>query len=95
MRSLHIWGDVDEVHEITDCRVSNCAVLLKARWSVHLYLYWILGMVLLGAGPAGPGLIPGDTAQSLAAVALVASAINIGGGFTITQRCWYIIAPIS
>lgn len=43
-------------------------------------------MVLLGAGPAGPGLIPGDTAQSLASVALIASAINIGGGFTITQR---------
>lgn len=44
------------------------------------------GMLMLGAGPAGPGLVPGDTAQGLAAMALLASAINIGGGFTITQR---------
>ena len=38
------------------------------------------GMVL-----AGGGLVPGNTAQGLAAAAMVASAVNIGGGFTITQ----------
>jgi len=35
---------------------------------------------------AGGGVIPGNTAQALAALAVVASAVNIGGGFTITQR---------
>lgn len=39
------------------------------------------GMVL-----AGGGLVPGNTAQALAATAVAASAVNIGGGFTITQR---------
>lgn len=39
------------------------------------------GMVL-----AGGGLLPNTTAQGLAALAVIASAINIGGGFTITQR---------
>eukprot|EP00775_Hariotina_reticulata_P007046 gene7046-7260_t len=39
------------------------------------------GMVL-----AGGGVVPGNTAQGLAALAVVASAVNIGGGFTITQR---------
>eukprot|EP00884_Botryococcus_braunii_P006438 jgi/Botrbrau1/15796/Bobra.4_1s0147.1 len=35
---------------------------------------------------AGGGLLPTNTSQALAASAVVASAINIGGGFTITQR---------
>lgn len=39
------------------------------------------GMVL-----AGGGLLPGTTGQVLAGTAVAASAINIGGGFTITQR---------
>ncbi|GBF90340.1 hypothetical protein Rsub_02446 [Raphidocelis subcapitata] len=39
------------------------------------------GMVL-----AGGGLIPDNTAQWLAASAVLVSAVNIGGGFTITQR---------
>ncbi|KIY92604.1 NAD(P) transhydrogenase subunit alpha [Monoraphidium neglectum] len=39
------------------------------------------GMVL-----AGGGLIPQSTAQWLAATAVLVSAVNIGGGFTITQR---------
>ena len=38
------------------------------------------GMVL-----AGGGLLPGSVAQGLAGVAVAVSAINIGGGFTITQ----------
>lgn len=40
------------------------------------------GMLLLGGG-----VLPGNVAQGLATTAVVASAINIGGGFTITQRC--------
>ena len=39
------------------------------------------GMVLVGGG-----LLPQTGAQQLAAIAVLASAINIGGGFTITQR---------
>ena len=39
------------------------------------------GMVL-----AGGGLLPSTAAQALAAAAVAASAVNIGGGFTITQR---------
>ena len=39
------------------------------------------GMVL-----AGGGVLPGTTAQALAGTAVAASAINIGGGFTITKR---------
>jgi len=35
---------------------------------------------------AGGGLIPSSSAQVLAATAVAASAVNIGGGFTITQR---------
>ncbi len=35
---------------------------------------------------AGGGLVPNTTAQGLAAAAVAASAVNIGGGFTITQR---------
>ncbi|GAB4819658.1 hypothetical protein N2152v2_006704 [Parachlorella kessleri] len=39
------------------------------------------GMVL-----AGGGLLPSSTVEALAGVAVLASAVNIGGGFTITQR---------
>ncbi|KAI7844259.1 hypothetical protein COHA_002057 [Chlorella ohadii] len=39
------------------------------------------GMVL-----AGGGFLPGSAAQGLACAALLVSAVNIGGGFTITQR---------
>ncbi|PSC75818.1 NAD(P) transhydrogenase, mitochondrial [Micractinium conductrix] len=39
------------------------------------------GMVL-----AGGGLVPGSATQALAALAVLVSAVNIGGGFTITQR---------
>ena len=39
------------------------------------------GMMLMGGG-----LVPETPAQALAFVAVLASAINIGGGFTITQR---------
>ena len=38
------------------------------------------GMVL-----AGGGLVPGSATQALAALAVLVSAVNIGGGFTITQ----------
>jgi len=34
----------------------------------------------------GGGLLPNSTATALATTAVVASAVNIGGGFTITQR---------
>jgi hypothetical protein len=34
---------------------------------------------------AGGGLIPGTAAETLAGAAVLTSAINIGGGFTITQ----------
>jgi H+-translocating NAD(P) transhydrogenase len=40
------------------------------------------GMLLLGGG-----YLPDTTAQALATAAVVTSAVNIGGGFTITQRC--------
>lgn len=40
------------------------------------------GMVL-----AGGGWLPGNAAQALAALAVLVSAVNIGGGFTITQVC--------
>jgi len=39
-------------------------------------------MLLLGGG-----LLPTSLAQGLATLALVTSCVNIGGGFTITQRC--------
>lgn len=39
------------------------------------------GMVM-----AGGGLLPHTTGQTLAALAVLASAVNIGAGFTITQR---------
>lgn len=38
------------------------------------------GMVL-----AGGGLIPSSAAETLAGAAMLTSAVNIGGGFTITQ----------
>ena len=34
----------------------------------------------------GGGYLPTDTHQTMAAVATFISAINIGGGFTVTQR---------
>ena len=34
---------------------------------------------------AGGGLVPGSATQALAALAVLVSAVNIGGGFTITQ----------
>jgi NAD/NADP transhydrogenase alpha subunit len=40
------------------------------------------GMLLMGGG-----LVPDNLAHNLAAAAVLASAVNIGGGFTITQRC--------
>ena len=43
------------------------------------------GMVL-----AGGGIIPGTTAQALAGAAVLTSAVNIGGGFTITQVGWAV-----
>ena len=39
------------------------------------------GMLLLGGG-----IFPSNGAQGLATLAVIASCINIGGGFTITQR---------
>lgn len=39
------------------------------------------GMLLLGGG-----VLPGNIAQTLATAAVLTSAVNIGGGFTITQR---------
>eukprot|EP00798_Chlamydomonas_sp_ICE-L_P032292 gene32292-16858_t len=39
------------------------------------------GLVMLGGG-----LLPSTTSQGLAALAVLVSSINIGGGFTITQR---------
>ena len=35
---------------------------------------------------AGGGLTAGTTAEALAGAAVLTSAVNIGGGFTITQR---------
>ncbi len=40
------------------------------------------GMLLLGGG-----VLPDNVAHTLAAAAVLTSAVNIGGGFTITQRC--------
>lgn len=40
------------------------------------------GMMLLGGG-----VLPSNTAQALATAAVLTSAVNIGGGFMITQRC--------
>ena len=40
------------------------------------------GMLLVGGG-----YLPQTLPQGLAAAAVVASAVNIGGGFTITHRC--------
>lgn len=40
------------------------------------------GLLLLGGG-----YLPATASQMLATAAVVTSAVNIGGGFTITQRC--------
>ncbi len=48
----------------------------------------IVGGILL-AGTAPGSFLPGNTAQWLAAVAIAVSAVNIGGGFTITGRSEY------
>lgn len=40
------------------------------------------GMLLLGGG-----VLPTSVAQGMATAAVLTSAVNIGGGFTITQRC--------
>ena len=40
------------------------------------------GMLLMGGG-----VFPDSVAHTLATAAVLTSAINIGGGFTITQRC--------
>ena len=40
------------------------------------------GMLLLGGG-----LLPDNVAHTLATAAVLTSAVNIGGGFMITQRC--------
>lgn len=42
------------------------------------------GMVL-----AGGSWLPQSVAHALAAVAVLVSAVNIGGGFTITQVCGF------
>lgn len=65
-----VWGVVPALHSPL-MSVTNAVSGLTA----------VGGMVL-----AGGGLIPSTPGQALAATAVAASAINIGGGFTITQR---------
>lgn len=65
-----VWGVVPALHSPL-MSVTNAVSGLTA----------VGGMVL-----AGGGLLPSTTGQALAATAVVASAVNIGGGFTITQR---------
>lgn len=65
-----VWGVTPALHSPL-MSVTNAVSGLTA----------IGGMVL-----AGGGLLPQTGAQWLAALAMTASAINIGGGFTITQR---------
>ncbi|KAG2488659.1 hypothetical protein HYH03_012821 [Edaphochlamys debaryana] len=65
-----VWGVVPALHSPL-MSVTNAVSGLTA----------VGGMVL-----AGGGLIPDTPARGLAALAVGASAINIGGGFTITQR---------
>ncbi|KAG2424600.1 hypothetical protein HXX76_014327 [Chlamydomonas incerta] len=65
-----VWGVVPALHSPL-MSVTNAVSGLTA----------VGGMVL-----AGGGLLPSNTSQALAGVAVAASAINIGGGFTITQR---------
>ena len=45
------------------------------------------GMLLLGGG-----VLPTSVAQSLATAAVLTSAVNIGGGFTITQRSALLVS---
>ncbi|EFJ50339.1 hypothetical protein VOLCADRAFT_58405, partial [Volvox carteri f. nagariensis] len=65
-----VWGVVPALHSPL-MSVTNAVSGLTA----------VGGMVL-----AGGGVIPHTPAQALAATAVAASAVNIGGGFTITQR---------
>ncbi|GIL91985.1 hypothetical protein Vretimale_18536 [Volvox reticuliferus] len=65
-----VWGVVPALHSPL-MSVTNAVSGLTA----------VGGMVL-----AGGGLLPSTTGQALAATAVAASAVNIGGGFTITQR---------
>ncbi|GLC33858.1 hypothetical protein PLESTB_000811600 [Pleodorina starrii] len=65
-----VWGVVPALHSPL-MSVTNAVSGLTA----------VGGMVL-----AGGGLFPSTTGQALAATAVAASAVNIGGGFTITQR---------
>ncbi|GAX81839.1 hypothetical protein CEUSTIGMA_g9267.t1 [Chlamydomonas eustigma] len=65
-----VWGVTPALHSPL-MSVTNAVSGLTA----------IGGMVL-----AGGGLVPETPSQWLAATAMTASAINIGGGFTITQR---------
>ncbi len=60
----------------------GCLTQPQTLQSLALSGLTAVGGILL----AGGGLIPGSVAQGLAALAVFASAINIGGGFTITQR---------
>jgi NAD(P) transhydrogenase len=65
-----VWGVVPALHSPL-MSVTNAVSGLTA----------VAGMVL-----AGGGLVPSTPGQALAATAVAASAVNIGGGFTITQR---------
>ncbi len=65
-----VWGVVPALHSPL-MSVTNAVSGLTA----------VAGMVL-----AGGGLMPSTPGQALAATAVAASAVNIGGGFTITQR---------
>ncbi|KXZ41540.1 hypothetical protein GPECTOR_405g242 [Gonium pectorale] len=65
-----VWGVVPALHSPL-MSVTNAVSGLTA----------VGGMLL-----AGGGLVPSTPAQALAATAVAASAVNIGGGFTITQR---------
>jgi H+-translocating NAD(P) transhydrogenase len=67
---LQVWGVTPALHSPL-MSVTNAISGLTA----------VGGMVL-----AGGGLLPSTTAQALAGTAVAASAVNIGGGFTITQR---------
>ena len=60
---------------------ASCLSCHVALLTVHLLL-----ITHLVSNLAGGGLLPQNVAQSLAAAAVFVSAINIGGGFTITQR---------
>lgn len=59
----------------------NLRIAFTQPFAVNLFPSAVGGMAL-----AGGGLLPATGAQALAAAAMAASAVNIGGGFTITQR---------